>query len=86
MIFFVVFFKTLDYARIYTSMVKPAFVFDGRNILDHASLIDLGFDVSAIGKHLAGKGVLSAGPAGPGIGVGSRVGSGSTQGIWAAPF
>ena len=28
-------FKTLDYERIYASMTKPAFVFDGRNILDH---------------------------------------------------
>ena len=28
-------FKTLDYAKIYEGMVKPAFVFDGRNILDH---------------------------------------------------
>ena len=29
-------FKTLDYATIYNSMTKPAFVFDGRDILDHA--------------------------------------------------
>lgn len=28
-------FKNLDYAKIHEGMVKPAFVFDGRNILDH---------------------------------------------------
>lgn len=44
-------FKTYDYARIYASMKKPAFVFDGRNILDHAALRKIGFEVYAIGKH-----------------------------------
>jgi UDPglucose 6-dehydrogenase len=43
-------FKTLDYVRIYESMVKPAFIFDGRNILDHAALRKIGFEVHAIGK------------------------------------
>lgn len=43
-------FKTLDYEKIYDSMMKPAFVFDGRNILDHAKLRDIGFEVFAIGK------------------------------------
>lgn len=43
-------FKTLDYERLYASMVKPAFVFDGRNILDHAALRKIGFEVHAIGK------------------------------------
>lgn len=43
-------FKTLDYTRIYASMVKPCFVFDGRNILDHAKLREIGFQVFAIGK------------------------------------
>ena len=40
----------LDYQRIYDSMVKPAFIFDGRNILDHRRLHKLGFNVYAIGK------------------------------------
>lgn len=40
----------LDYQKIYASMVKPAFIFDGRNILDHKALFDLGFNVYAIGK------------------------------------
>ncbi|CAB9521166.1 glucose 6-dehydrogenase [Seminavis robusta] len=43
-------FKTLDYERIFKSMAKPAFVFDGRNILDYAKLRDIGFEVHAIGK------------------------------------
>jgi UDPglucose 6-dehydrogenase len=43
-------FKTLDFARIYASMSKPAFIFDGRNILDLQKLKDIGFRVSGIGK------------------------------------
>lgn len=43
-------FKTLDYQKIYSTMAKPAFVFDGRNILDHDKLREIGFEVYAIGK------------------------------------
>jgi UDPglucose 6-dehydrogenase len=43
-------FADLDYEAIYDSMVKPAFVFDGRNILDHKKLYDIGFNVYAVGK------------------------------------
>lgn len=43
-------FKTLDYQRIYDGMMKPAFVFDGRNVLDHAKLRKIGFAVYAIGR------------------------------------
>ena len=43
-------FKDLDYERIFKSMAKPAFVFDGRNILDHDALRKIGFEVHAIGK------------------------------------
>ncbi len=43
-------FIDLDYERIYHSMKKPAFVFDGRNLLDLAKLRKIGFDVYAIGK------------------------------------
>jgi UDPglucose 6-dehydrogenase len=43
-------FKTLDYARIYEGMMKPAFLFDGRNITDLAKLRDIGFRASGIGK------------------------------------
>ncbi|MEI7864164.1 MAG: UDP-glucose 6-dehydrogenase [Chthoniobacterales bacterium] len=44
-------FKTLDFPAIYEGMHKPAFVFDGRNILPRADLENLGFRVFAIGKH-----------------------------------
>ena len=40
----------LDYETIYKSMAKPAFIFDGRNILDHKKLHAMGFNVYAIGK------------------------------------
>jgi UDPglucose 6-dehydrogenase len=43
-------YKDLDYARALKSMKDPAFLFDGRNILDHKALYDLGFNVLAIGK------------------------------------
>lgn len=43
-------FKTLDYKRIYDVMEKPAFLFDGRNILDHRALFEIGFNVFPIGK------------------------------------
>lgn len=43
-------FKTYDFQRIYNSMAKPAFVFDGRNMLDHEKLREIGFEVYAIGK------------------------------------
>jgi len=42
----------LDYRRIYDSMAKPAFIFDGRNMLDHQTLFDIGFEVYSIGKGL----------------------------------
>ena len=43
-------YKTLDYQKIYESMVKPAFVFDGRNCLNHQELYEIGFNVNSIGK------------------------------------
>lgn len=43
-------FTTLDYRQVYEVMSKPAFIFDGRNILDHAALREIGFEVYAIGK------------------------------------
>ena len=46
-------FKSLDFAKIYRGMHKPAFVFDGRNILPRADMQKLGFDVFAIGKPAA---------------------------------
>lgn len=43
-------FKAYDWETIYTKMYKPAFVFDGRNILDIEKLIAIGFQVKGIGK------------------------------------
>ncbi len=43
-------YKTLDYERIYKQMEKPAFIFDGRNILDHQKLFEIGFNVYPLGK------------------------------------
>eukprot|EP00545_Synedropsis_sp_CCMP1620_P005124 CAMPEP_0119013152 /NCGR_PEP_ID=MMETSP1176-20130426/8022_1 /TAXON_ID=265551 /ORGANISM="Synedropsis recta cf, Strain CCMP1620" /LENGTH=454 /DNA_ID=CAMNT_0006966209 /DNA_START=126 /DNA_END=1490 /DNA_ORIENTATION=+ len=43
-------FKDYDYTKVYEKMCKPAFIFDGRNILDHAKLREIGFEVHAIGK------------------------------------
>jgi UDPglucose 6-dehydrogenase len=43
-------YKTLDYQKIFDLMEKPAFVFDGRNLLDHKALFEIGFNVYPIGK------------------------------------
>lgn len=43
-------YKNLDYEKIYSEMEKPAFIFDGRNILDHQNLFKIGFEVYPIGK------------------------------------
>lgn len=53
-------FKTLDWTRIYAGCIKPAFVFDGRNILDHSNLSQIGFSVHAIGKNLAVEAAMHA--------------------------
>lgn len=46
-------FKDLDWEKIYGTMAKPAFIFDGRNILDHKKLREIGFEVHGIGKSTA---------------------------------
>lgn len=43
-------FKKLDFEKIYTGMMKPAFFFDGRNIVDLAKLRAVGFRAFGIGK------------------------------------
>jgi UDPglucose 6-dehydrogenase len=43
-------FKTYDWSRIYGTMHKPAFIFDGRNILDKKTIAEYGFKIKAIGK------------------------------------
>jgi UDPglucose 6-dehydrogenase len=43
-------YRKLDFQKIYKSMVKPAFIFDGRNIIDHKKCFAIGFNVYPIGK------------------------------------
>ena len=43
-------YKELDYEKIYNEMEKPGFIFDGRNILDHEKLFNIGFEVHPIGR------------------------------------
>ena len=43
-------FADLDFEALFNSMQKPAFIFDGRNILPHQKLFDIGFDVYSIGQ------------------------------------
>jgi UDPglucose 6-dehydrogenase len=43
-------FKTYDWQKIYDVMLKPAFIFDGRNLLDQSVVEKIGFNYSAIGK------------------------------------
>lgn len=43
-------FKDVDYQKIYTNMAKPAFLFDGRNMLDQDALRKIGFEVHGVGK------------------------------------
>ena len=43
-------YNDLDYKKIFHSMNKPAFIFDGRNIADHNKLFEIGFNVYGIGK------------------------------------
>lgn len=42
-------FKTYDWQKIYDNMLKPAFVFDGRNILNKEALEKIGFIYQGIG-------------------------------------
>merc|ERR1712151_286206 len=43
-------FKCYDYRSFHAKMLKPAFLFDGRNILRHGELESIGFEVHALGK------------------------------------
>ncbi|KAK7929446.1 hypothetical protein WMY93_005841 [Mugilogobius chulae] len=48
-------FKELDYEKIHKKMLKPAFIFDGRRVLDHLHplLQNIGFQIETIGKKVA---------------------------------
>jgi len=43
-------FLGYDYQKFFDVMLRPAFIFDGRNILNHAALKKIGFEVFAVGK------------------------------------
>ena len=43
-------FKQYDWQKIYDNMLKPAFVFDGRNLLDGNELRKIGFNYQEIGS------------------------------------
>lgn len=42
-------FKDFNWQKIYESVLKPAFVFDGRNILDGKMMTEIGFEYRGIG-------------------------------------
>jgi len=43
-------YKELDYKKIYAGMERPAFIFDGRNVLNHKTLFEMGFNVFPLGQ------------------------------------
>ncbi|MBT7982666.1 MAG: nucleotide sugar dehydrogenase [Akkermansiaceae bacterium] len=43
-------FNDIDFEAAYQAMQKPAWIFDGRNILDHKKLAEIGFKIRSIGK------------------------------------
>jgi UDPglucose 6-dehydrogenase len=43
-------FRDVDFKAVHARMMKPAWLFDGRNVLDHDALRQTGFRVRAIGK------------------------------------
>ena len=42
-------FKQYDWKKVYSNVQKPAFIFDGRNILDKSALSKIGFNLKGIG-------------------------------------
>ncbi len=43
-------FKSYDWEKIYQNMLKPAFLFDGRNLLDRKKIMDIGFEYTGVGR------------------------------------
>ena len=43
-------FNTYDWRKIYDNMLKPAFIFDGRNLLDKKQMTAIGFTYIAVGS------------------------------------
>ena len=47
-------FKNLKYCDLYQKMQRPAYIFDGRNILDEQKVKEIGFLYYRIGKAFKG--------------------------------
>ncbi|MCU0721136.1 MAG: UDP-glucose 6-dehydrogenase [Pirellula sp.] len=43
-------FKSFDGKKVFESMYRPAFLFDGRNVVNRQQLTDIGFEVHSIGR------------------------------------
>lgn len=43
-------FKSYNWEKIYQNMLKPAFLFDGRNILDRKRIMEIGFEYTGVGR------------------------------------
>ncbi len=43
-------FNDIDFEAAFQAMQKPAWIFDGRNVLDHKKLTEIGFKIRSIGK------------------------------------
>ncbi len=43
-------FKTYPYEDFYNKMQKPAYVFDGRNLLNESEIVSAGFKYQCVGK------------------------------------
>ena len=45
-------FKTYDWQKVYEGMKKPAFLFDGRNVVNRKEIEVLGFSFQGVGREL----------------------------------
>jgi len=43
-------FKDYDWKKIYNKMIKPAYIYDGRNILDKKKIESIGFNYIGLGR------------------------------------
>jgi UDPglucose 6-dehydrogenase len=43
-------FKFYDWQKVYNNMLKPAYVFDGRNVFNEVEIRGFGFKLIQIGK------------------------------------
>ena len=55
-------FREYDYATAFSAMPKPAWILDGRMVLDHAALKAIGFNVEVIGKRVEAPRSAADGP------------------------